>query len=257
MKAKINKRIIVIIPARMASTRYPGKPIVDICGLSMIEHVWQRVKLNNKISGLYIATCDQEIKEVAEGFGAEVIMTSDKHQRCTDRVAEACQKLIDNGKDFEIVINIQGDEPLLNPQTLDLVIEPFLVEKNTSVVNLIEKLESEEKIMSLNNVKVVFDQRGYVLYFSRLPIPNGLETKHYKQLGIYGLTREAILKYVKMEETPLEIAESDDMLRFVENGIPVKVALSPFVTKGVDTPADHKTVKEIMEKDEIYKIYRR
>ena len=245
-----------MIPARMASTRYPGKPLVDICGKTMIEHVWQRIKLNQRIDHVYIATCDQEINEVAEGFGAEVIMTSDRHERCTDRIAEACLKLIDAGKNFDIVLNIQGDEPLLHPNALDLIMKPFIEEDGIDCVNLIETLEDEQDMLDQNNVKVIFDQKGFALYFSRLPIPNGLQNKHYKQLGAYGLSKNAVIKYNEMEQTPLEIAESDDMLRFVENAIPVKVVLSPYKTIGVDTPDDHKKVIQLMEKDKIFKQYK-
>jgi 3-deoxy-manno-octulosonate cytidylyltransferase (CMP-KDO synthetase) len=240
----------------MASTRFPGKPLVDICGKTMIEHVWRRVKLNKNISDIYIAACDREVKGAAERFGAKVIMTSDKHSRCTDRIAEACQKLDAQGAGFDIVLNIQGDEPLLNPETLDLLIKPFLEEKDISCVNLIETLETEEEINSYNNVKAIFDQQGFAMYFSRLPVPNGLKNKHYKQLGLYGLTREMALGYSKMKETPLEIAESDDMLRFIENGIKVKVILSPYKTKGVDTPGDHKVITKIMEADSIFRRYK-
>ncbi len=248
------KKIVVIIPARMGSTRYPGKPIVDVCGLSMIEHVWQRVRLNKRISAVYIATCDQEIKDVAETFGAEVIMTSDQHTRCTDRVAEACQKILASGKDFDIAINIQGDEPLLNPATLDLLIDPFIAKKDTDVVNLIEELNNDE-VENDNNVKTVVSQDNFALYFSRLPIPTSKDIRHYKQLGVYAFSKKAILKYADMDETPLEIAESCDMLRFIENGIPVLAPLSPYVTKGVDTPADHDKVNKIMAQDEIFKKY--
>ena len=251
------KKIIVMIPARMASTRYPGKPIIDICGMTMIEHVWQRVKLNNRISGAYIVTCDAEIKEAAEQFGASVIMTLPTHPRGTDRVAEGCIKLLERKEPFDVAINVQGDEPLLNPKTLDLLIDPFLSEKDLQVVNLIEDLEGEEEINSRNNVKVVFDRLGNAMYFSRLAIPAGVNGKHYKQLGVYGFSREAILKFAQMKETPLEIAESDDMLRFVENGIPVRVVLSPHKTEGIDTPADHKIVIEMMKHDEIFKLYKK
>lgn len=249
------KNIIALIPARMASSRFPGKPLVNICGKTMIEHVWQRARLNNQIKSLFIATCDKEIKLAAEKFGADVIMTSDKHQRCMDRIAEGCLKLLREGYDFEIVINVQGDEPLLNPESLDLILDTFNKEKNISCINLIETLEKEREIMDVNNVKVVFDQNNWALYFSRLPIPSGLERKHYKQLGIYGLTKEAILKYPKMNQTPLEIAESDDILRFIENGIPVKVVLSPFKTFEIDTPRDYKKVKALMLKDDIFRRY--
>ena len=249
------KKIIAVIPARMGSTRFPGKPIVDICGLTMIEHVWRRVRMCKKISEVYIITCDLEIKDAAEAFGAKVVMTSPKHSRCTDRAAEAAQKLVKSGKKFDILLNIQGDEPLLNPKTLDLLIRPFLEEKKIAAVNMIESLKGEAEISSKNNVKTVFDQNNFALYFSRQPIPTGAVAEHYKQLGIYGLTRKAILQYAEMKETPLEIAESDDMLRFLENGIPVKVVISPYKTKGVDTPADCEDVCRLMVADAIFRKY--
>jgi len=249
------KTIIAMIPARMASSRFSGKPLIDICGKTMIEHVWQRVKLNRQIKCIYIATCDAEIKTAAEGFGAKVIMTSDKHQRGTDRIAEGCLKLLKEGKDFDIVLNVQGDEPLLHPATLDLLIDPYFKEE-IPCVNLIENLETEEEINDYNNVKVIFDQAGFALYFSRLPIPYGLGHRHYKQLGLYSFTKETITRYSRMVQTPLEIAESDDMLRFVENRIPVKVALSPSKTTGVDTPEDHEQVNRLMEKDPIFQNYK-
>jgi len=134
--------------------------------------------------------------------------------------------------------------------------KPFLEENDIACVNLIENLETKDEINDYNNVKAIFDQKGFALYFSRLPIPNGLENKHYKQLGLYGFTKEAILKYPKMVQTPLEIAESDDMLRFIENGIPVKVVLSPYKTIGIDTPADYEYAAKIMENDEIFAAYK-
>ncbi|MBP7507935.1 MAG: 3-deoxy-manno-octulosonate cytidylyltransferase [Prolixibacteraceae bacterium] len=250
------KNIIALIPARMASSRFPGKPLVKICGKTMIEHVWRRVKMNTRINSVYIATCDDEILHAGKDFGAEVIMTASTHQRGTDRIAEACEILIGRGKDFDIALNIQGDEPLLNPETLNLLIDPYFSNDNVSCVNLIENLEGEEEINSYNNVKTVFDQQGNVLYFSRLPVPYGLKNKHYKQLGLYSFKKEVILQYPKMPMTPLEIAESVDMLRFVENNIHVKVSLTPYTTIGVDTPSDHDAVSKIMEKDALFNKYR-
>jgi 3-deoxy-manno-octulosonate cytidylyltransferase (CMP-KDO synthetase) len=252
----ISKKIIAIIPARMASSRYPGKPIIDICGKSMIEHVWQRTQLNTRIDEVYIATCDEKIKKVAENFGAKVIMTGSNHVRCTERVAEACSYLINNGDDFDIILNIQGDEPLLHPKTLDLLIDPFLKTNHINSVNLIEPLETEDDVQNYNNVKVVFDKNNFVLYFSRLPIPSGVGIKHFKQLGIYSLTKETILKYNKLDETPLELSESIDLLRFLENGIQIKVAISDYKTMGVDIPADRKKVIELLAADKVFQQYR-
>ncbi len=250
------KKIIAMIPARMASTRYPGKPLIDICGRSMLEHVWQRVRLNSKIDRIYVATCDEEIKLSAEKFGAHVIMTSDKHERCTDRIAEASEKLYKSGDQYDIVVNIQGDEPLLNPEAIDLLVEPFFNDDKVKCVNLIEKLVEESDINDPNNVKAIFDQNHNALYFSRLPIPNGSDFPHFKQLGVYALTKQMALQYSKMEQTPLEIAESDDMLRFVENGIQVKVVLSPYETIGVDTIQDHEKAIHLMKNDPIYLRYK-
>lgn len=244
-------RFIAVIPARMGSSRFPGKPLADICGKTMIEHVWQRVKMNRSIEAVYIITCDGVIAEAARAFGAEVIMTSDKHTRCTDRAAEAASTL-----NFEVMLNIQGDEPLLNPAALDLLIKPFNEERGVMVVNLIEELNGEQEIANVNNVKAVIDQRSNILYMSRLPIPQGNKSRHYKQLGLYALTREAILQYARLGQTPLEVAESDDMLRFIENGIMVKAVLSPYKTKGVDTPQDQKEVSALMMKDGIFRRYK-
>lgn len=252
----MKKNIIAMIPARMESTRFPGKPIIDICGKSMIEHVWQRARLNKSVKETYVATCNEEIKTVAEGFGAKVIMTSNSHQRCTERIAEACSKLIIEKMDFDVVLTLQGDEPLLHPKALDLLIQPFERDKDVLSVNLIEKLEIEQDINDYNNVKAVIDQNNFVLYFSRFPIPYGLDQEHFKQLGVYGLTKETVLRYIDMEETPLEISESVDMLRFIENGIPIKTVLSPFKTMGVDVPDHHKTVSQIMKEDDIFDMYK-
>lgn len=249
------KRIIALVPARMASSRFPGKPLVQICGKTMIEHVWRRVKMNSRVDAVYVATCDEEIRAAAEGFGAAAIMTSKSHQRGTDRIAEACEILVRQGEEFDIALNVQGDEPLLNPDSLDLLIDPYFGDENVACVNLIENLEGEDAINSPNNVKTIFDQQGFALYFCRLPIPSGLQNKHYKQLGLYSFTRETILRYPQMAMTPLEIAESDDMMRFVENRIPVKVALSPYKTYGVDTPVDYEVVRRIMEKDPLFQKY--
>ncbi|MBI2339342.1 MAG: 3-deoxy-manno-octulosonate cytidylyltransferase [Deltaproteobacteria bacterium] len=251
------KQVIAMIPARMASTRFPGKPLADICGKTMIEHVWQRTRMNKKVASVFIVTCDREIRETAMNFGADVVMTSDKHERCTERIAEACGKLLDEGKEFDVVLVIQGDEPLLNPAALDLLIQPFSEDEQVSCVNLIELLESEDEIRNRNNVKTVSDPDNFVLYFSRLPIPDGATRQHYKQLGIYGLRKEVVVKYSKMKQTPLEIAESVDMMRFIEHRVPIKAVLSPFKTYAVDTPSDREVVCAVMEKDALFLRYQK
>ena len=203
-----------------------------------------------------VATDDTRIFDAVAAFGGRAVMTSALHRSGTDRIAEACGILVHRGSPVDIALNVQGDEPLLKPETLDLLIDPYFREEGVACVNLIENLEGEAEINSYNNVKCIFDQRGFALYFSRLPIPYGLQNRHYKQLGLYSFTRETILRYPAMAMTPLEIAESDDMLRFVENGIGVKVALSPYKTVGVDTPAEHEEVSRIMETDPLFQQYR-
>jgi 3-deoxy-manno-octulosonate cytidylyltransferase (CMP-KDO synthetase) len=249
------KKVIAMIPARMGSSRFPGKPLVDLCGKTMIEHVWQRTKLCQNVDEVYILTCDKEIQKCAEGFGASVIMTSNSHERCTDRTAEACHILVNEGKDFDIVLNIQGDEPLLNPASLDLLIKPFYENDKVELVNLIENLVSPEEIKSVNVVKAIFNRNNDAIYFSRIPVPGENADKHYKQLGLYGLSKQSILNYTSMNETPLEIAESCDMLRYLEYGFSIKCALSPYVTKGVDTPEDKVLVENILRTDELFKKY--
>lgn len=237
--------VVGIIPARMASTRFPGKPLVKIQGHSMIEHVYRRSMMAKTIDKVYIATCDDEIANAAKGFNAEVIMTSTAHTRGTDRVAEAAEKV-----QADIIINIQGDEPFIDPDSLDASVA--LMENNEfQCLNWITPINEWGVFISQNTVKTVIDNDNKILYFSRQPIPSSCEgslEKVFKQMGVYLFRKDFLLQYASWPETPLEIAEKVDMLRILEQGFSIKA----FITKdmiGVDVPEDVSIVEELLVAD--------
>jgi len=246
--------IIGIIPARMASSRFPGKPLAEICGKAMIYHVYRRSKMAKTPREIYIATCDEEIERYSLQNGMNVIMTKDTHQMASDRASEAMLKLEEkSGQKIDIVVMIQGDEPMVFPEMIDLSLRPMLDDSSMPVVNLAECIKNDREAKDRNIVKVVFDVNNYALYFSRDPIPSSKKAKdaalRYKQVPIIPFRRGALLKFNELSRTPLEMAESVDMLRFLEHGHKVKMVVSRFSTYGVDTPADLKKVEGLMKKD--------
>ncbi len=247
-------KVAAVIPVRMASTRFPGKPLADILGKTMIEHVYRRAKLSPLLSEVWVATCDRAIAEAVKGFGGQVIMTSDQHVRCTDRVAEAARQI-----DADYVVNIQGDEPMTHPDMVRLVVEAVVASPDLRCVNLMTRLNRPEDIANPNQVKVVTDQRGFALYMSREVIPTrrfqGDLPGRFKQLGFILFQKDLLLQYVHLSPTELEEAESVDMLRLLEHGYPVKMILSPHETFGVDTPADLIFVQERMKSDPLVGLY--
>jgi len=253
-RGKKNK-VLGVIPARMGSSRFPGKPIKLIRGKPMIWHVWQRCLLSDVLDEVVIATCDNQIREVAEGFGAKVVMTSDKHSRSNDRVAEAAQKI-----PCDIVLNIQGDEPLVNPQLINDVVLEFNKKDYVQCVNPVSVIKTEEERQSPHTVKVVSDLEGRVLYFSRYPIPSALinqrKTPAYRQVPILGFRRDFCIKLSKLPEGPLELQESIDLLRAVEHGMPLHILKTEFETIGVDTPDDIGSVEKALDLDPAYIKYR-
>lgn len=246
--------VLGVIPARMASSRFPDKPLKHICGKPMLWHVWQRCLLSNTLNEVVIATCDDEIKRAAEAFGANVVMTSDKHVRCNDRVSEAIEKI-----PCEIVVNIQGDEPLVNPKLIDDVVN--LLTKNSKIlcVSPVSEIKDIEEMESPHTVKVVSNLKGRVLYFSRHPIPSFLisERKYplFRLVPILGFRSDFCKKLSKLPEGPLEIQESIDLLRAVEHDLPLTTLVTEFVTIGVDRPEDLVSVSNLIEKDEVYHLY--
>ena len=252
--------IISIIPARMNSTRLPGKPMKTIMNMPMIGHVYKRVKLCDNLSEVYVATCDVEIFDYIKSIGGKAVMTSNSHERCSDRCAEAMLKIEKETKSkCDIMVMVQGDEPLVNPKMIQESIKPMLEDKNIYITNLISDIKNIEDFESSNEVKVVLDKNNYALYFSREPIPSRrkgeLNVPMKKQVAIIPFSRDFLLEFNKMQPTPLEMIESVDMLRIIENGKKIKMINTNSVVKAVDTPKDLQEVSELMAKDKLYKQY--
>ena len=253
--------IIGIIPARMGSSRFPGKPLATIAGMPMIEHVYKRVVASDKLAGAYVATCDAEIKEVVESFGGKAVMTKDSHERASDRVAEAMLKIEEATKErVDIPVMIQGDEPLVFPEMIAEAVDPMLEDARILVTNLMGSLKSKQEQEDRNEIKVVIDKEDNALYFSREPIPSKSKTTAdiavYKQVCIIPFRREFLLEFNALAQTPLEIIESIDMLRVLENGRKVKMVKTQFETYSVDTKEDLKRAERVMLKDYLYQGYK-
>jgi 3-deoxy-manno-octulosonate cytidylyltransferase (CMP-KDO synthetase) len=249
--------IISIIPARMGSSRFPGKPMADICGMPMIGHVYKRVKMSKTLSEVYVATCDKEIYDYIESIGGKAVMTSDCHERCSDRCAEAMLKIEnETGEKCDIMVMVQGDEPLTFPEMINEAVEPMLQDTSLVITNLVADLESIEAFENPNEVKVVMDKEGFALYFSREPIPSRkkgvLEVPMKKQVCVIPFTRNFLLEYNAMEPTSLEIIESVDMMRILENGQKVKMIPTAYKTKAVDTAHDLEKVNDLMINDPLF-----
>ncbi len=218
----------------------------------MLEHVFRRVSLCLQLDEVYIATCDDEIRNVAESFGANVIMTSAAHERATDRVAEAAAHFA-----AEIVVMIQGDEPIITPEMIEAALAPFRSEPMPCCVNLIHRITSQQEFMDPNTIKVVADAGGDALYFSRAAIPYGNveETKMFKQVCVIPFTRQCLQEFSALPATPLERAESIDMLRLIEHGRKVRLVETSVTTHSVDTPADLQLVQTLMQNDPLLRQY--
>ena len=251
----MGNKIIAVIPARMGSTRFPGKPLAPILGMPMIEHVYRRVAMCQSLEAVYVATCDEEIRRCTEGFGGRSVMTSPRHQRASDRVAEAAQHL-----KADIVVMVQGDEPMTVPEMIDLAVAPMLDDPSVQCVNLAKRIENEDELLSPNTIKVVMDRDGDALYFSREPIPTrrvlGLENSPvFKQVCIIPFRSKMLATYAALEQTPLEQAESIDMLRLMENGYKVRMVDTDHSTQAVDTPEDLALVESLMRNDPLVHQY--
>lgn len=252
--------IISIIPARMGSSRFPGKPMAKILGMPMIGHVYKRVKMSKTLNEVYVATCDKEIYDYIESIGGKAVMTSDCHERCSDRCAEAMLKIEESTSiKCDIMVMVQGDEPLTFWQMIDEAITPMLSNNSIFITNLMADLPSISDFENPNEVKVVVDKNYNALYFSREPIPSrkkgALDVPMKKQVCVIPFRRDFLLEYNQMEPTPLEIIESVDMMRILENGGKVKMIQTDFVTKAVDTPDDLVTVEMMMQNDALLKSY--
>lgn len=252
---------IGIIPARMGSSRFPGKPLAKIQGIPMIGHVYFRCKLSQALDEVYIATCDDEIYQYAKSIGAKCIMTSIDHERATDRTAEAMIKIeSETGIRTEIVVMIQGDEPVVFPEMINVAIDPLKGESDLGVVNLMADLDGIDEFEDPNEVKVVVDLSNNALYFSREPIPSrkkgAKEVPMLKQVCIMPFRRDFLIKFNELSQTPLEIIESVDMMRVLENGGKVRMVKTEFQTWSVDTLDDLKFVDRKMADDKLIQTYR-
>jgi 3-deoxy-manno-octulosonate cytidylyltransferase (CMP-KDO synthetase) len=254
-------KTIAVIPARMGSSRFPGKPLSKLLGRTMLEHVYKRVALSNALDATYIATCDEEIRQVAQDFGALVIMTADTHERASDRVAEAVA-----GIDADLIVMVQGDEPMTHPEMIDTAVEPFRHDPLLGCVNLVRSIDNKADFYDVNTIKVVMNQQGDAIYMSRQPIPTApvpvqtsqLDFVHafaYKQVCIIPFRRKMLLDFAQLPPTPLEQLESVDMLRLLEHGYRVKMVKTKFNTQAVDTQADLERVSRLMEADSLLALY--
>ena len=247
-------RVAAVIPARMGSTRYPGKPLCDIQGLPMVEHVYRRTAMSDIVDETYVATPDEEIRDEVTSFGGDVIMTG-PNSRPVDRVEEAAREL-----DSDIVVVMQGDEPLVFPRMIRDAVEPLLDDESIQVSNLAREIEHREIFEDPNTVKVVFGPDSKALAFSRNPIPyphhqSWEEIRAFKQVCVIPFRKEFLHEYVSLPEPPLEAAEGIDMLRVLENGYDVHLEETTRDIHSVDTAEDHQHVEALMAEDELYPKY--
>ncbi len=243
-------KAVIIIPARYKSSRFPGKPLAKIAGKSMIQRVYERASLTG--NDVYVATDDERIESEVKSFGGNVVMTSVFHNSGTERCAEAIMKITGN---YRAVVNVQGDEPFIDPDQIKKVIRLLEKDKQAQVSTLVKKIKNEKEVFDPNVPKVVFDSRGYALYFSRSTIPyvrGANENKwfekaeFYKHIGIYAYRREVLLELTTLDPTGAEQAESLEQLRWLQHGYSIKTAVTESETISVDVPEDIEKAEEFL-----------
>ncbi len=247
------KNILGVIPARYSSTRFPGKPLVDIGGKTMIERVFLQAK--KVFDHCYVATDDKRIFDEVKSFGGNVVMTSSHHKSGTDRCREAYENIVNIEKvEFDYVVNIQGDEPFVDPSQLSLLVDAL--ECDAQIATLVKKIDNSDDVFDENLPKVVLGCSNEALYFSRSPIPfvraeikenwNNIHT-YYKHIGLYAYRSDVLKKITELEFSKLEKAESLEQLRWLENGFKIKVAITDHESLSIDTPEDlEKAIKEML-----------
>jgi len=242
-------RIYALIPARYQSTRFPGKPLAKIAGKPMIQHVYERATSCPEVSEVIVATDDERISASIKAFGGKAVMTDPAHRSGTDRIYEAAVKM--NVGREDLVVNIQGDQPLFHPSTVSRLVEPLSDDQSIPMTTLKWKIPDERDLENPNHVKVVTDKKGFALYFSRYPVPFFRNEKakqlHYKHLGFYGFRMDFLLQFTRLSEGALEAAEKLEQLRALEHGFKIKVQETPFNSIEVDVPEDVKKVEEILK----------
>ena len=251
-------RIVAIIPARMNSSRFPGKPLAALLGRPMIEHVLRRTAMCAQLDAVYVATCDAEIRDAVEKIGGKVLLTSAAHERASDHVAEAAAQV-----EADIVVMIQGDEPLITPRMIRSAIAPMLDDPTIECVNLARRIVTREQFIDPNTIKVVMNVHGDALYFSRAPIPASnfagdsasVPALVFKQVCVIPFRRKYLSEFARLPPTPLERAESIDMLRVLEHGGRVRLVETDVDTHAVDTPADLRLVESLMKNDPLTPLY--
>lgn len=247
-------KFIAIIPARYSSSRFPGKPLALLAGKTVIEHVYEQV--TRQISEAWVATDDERIFETVKGFGGNAVMTRKDHKSGTDRIEEAAEKI---NTDADVIVNIQGDEPFIQPSQIETVCSQF-DDPTTQIATLGKPFESMEAVENPNSPKIVTDVNGFALYFSRSVIPfvRGIDQAqwlgHYpflKHLGIYAYRREVLRQVTRLPQSSLEKAESLEQLRWLQNGYRIRVGITNVETVGIDTPEDLKRAEEFMKKEKM------
>lgn len=244
-------RVVAIIPARYASQRLPAKPLADICGKPMVQHVYERAGRASTINRVIVATDDHRIAEVVRRFGGDAVMTPASLQTGTDRIAFVAKSI----PDADIVANIQGDEPLIEPSMIDEAVRPLLDDESIKVGTLVRRIENTDELLNPGIVKVVLDRNSNGIYFSRSPIPFGRdieqrkwlnEISYYKHIGLYVFRRQFLNTYTSMPQTPLEKAEKLEQLRILENGHNIRCSVTAFDSIPVDTQDDLQRVRTIV-----------
>lgn len=252
-------KIIAIIPARMAATRFPGKPLRKMLGMPMIGHCYHRTRLAPGLDSAYVATCDSQIAEYISSIGGEAVMTAPTHNRATTRTAEALESVEnETGEHMDIVVMVQGDEPLISPETIGETLHHF-ADPTIDIVNVMSRLHTLEDFVDKNNVKVVVNRNNDALYFSREPIPSPWKgwghLPRYMQTGIIAFRRDTLINFNAMEETPLEQCESVDMNRVLETGGRIRMVLTEAFTIGVDTAGELAKAEKLLRADSTVSRY--
>lgn len=255
------KKIIGIVPARIGSSRLPAKALKPILGMPMVGHCYMRTKMCSLIDDVYIATCDEEIREYGESIGAKVVMTANTHERAMDRTAEAIGKIEEEtGEEVGIVVQMQGDEPMATPEMLTEAVEKMIADESINIMNLITPIVDRRDIEIPDTLKVVTDLEGNMLYYSRATIPYDTgkyegEVPCLKTLGIHLFRKDFLYEFQRMEPTPLEIIESTDMLRILQHGKKIATHTTKTNICAVDTQADLDLVESLMKNDPLVKLY--
>jgi len=247
------KKVVVFIPARMAASRFPGKPLAKILGIPMIEHVRRRACLSDAVDDVYVATCDEEIMDVVTRHGGKAIMTANTHERCTDRIEEAARNI-----ELDIGVIVQGDEPLFTPEVLSLLVSPMLENNNISCANLLSIIKDKHDLNDVDIVKAVLDRQNFVMYYSRSSVPHmriSNDCPMYRQTGLSAFTKDFLGLFSNLSPTPLEGAESVDFLRILEHRYPILGVIYDQVTVGVDRPDDIEKIEKILHEDTVQNDY--